>query len=178
MRFIETSLRGSFIIEIEPNRDSRGFFSRTFCGREFGEHGLVAAFVQCSVSHRLKQGTLRDLHYQVPPACEVKLVRCTAGAIYDVIVDLRPDSPTYLRHVGVELTAQNCPALYIPESFAHGMQTLIDNTEVFYQISEFYAPGQVTGLRFNDPKLGIQWPIPITSISEKDMNWPLLSSNL
>jgi dTDP-4-dehydrorhamnose 3,5-epimerase len=174
MRFIETCLQGAFIIESEPNADSRGFFARTFCGREFAEHGLVSSFVQCSVSMNRNSGTLRGLHYQLPPACETKLVRCTAGALYDVIVDLRRTSPTYLQHIGVKLTAQNRRAVYVPEMFAHGFQTLTDETEVFYQINEFYTPSLGSGLRFNDPKLGIQWPLPVSSISEKDLNWALL----
>jgi dTDP-4-dehydrorhamnose 3,5-epimerase len=174
VRFIETNLPGAFIIESEPSEDSRGLFARTFCAREFGSHGLVAAFVQCSVSMSHNRGTLRGLHYQLPPACEVKLVRCTAGELYDVIVDLRPDSRTYLQHCSVELTARNRRALYVPEMFAHGLQTLVDKTEVLYQISEFYAPDKAAGLRFNDPKLAIQWPIPVTTISEKDLSWPLL----
>ena len=174
MRFIETNLPGVFIIEPEPNEDSRGLFARTFCAREFGSRGLTTAFVQCSVSMSRNRGTLRGLHYQLPPACEIKLVRCTAGALYDVIVDLRPDSRTYLQHTAVELTARNRRALYVPKMFAHGLQTLIDDTEVFYQISEFYAPDKAAGLRFNDPMLAIQWPIPVTAISEKDQNWPLL----
>jgi dTDP-4-dehydrorhamnose 3,5-epimerase len=177
MQFVKTKLAGSFIIEPEPNEDARGLFARTFCAREFREHELIPTFVQCSVSMSRARGTLRGLHYQLPPACEVKLVRCTAGAIYDVIVDLRPDSPTYLQHITVELTSQNRRALYVPEMFAHGLQTLVDGTEVFYQISEFYAPDRAMGLRFNDPKLAIQWPIPVTTISEKDLNWPLLVDN-
>jgi dTDP-4-dehydrorhamnose 3,5-epimerase len=174
MRFTETRLAGAFIIETEPNIDERGFFARTFCAGEFEEHGLSTTFVQCSVSQSVNRGTIRGMHFQVQPACEVKLVRCTSGAIYDVIIDLRPNSPTYLQHIGVELTGGNHRALYIPELFAHGMQTLVDDTEVFYQISEFYAPDKSSGLRHNDPKLGIQWPVPVTNISEKDLNWPLL----
>jgi dTDP-4-dehydrorhamnose 3,5-epimerase len=174
MRFFETELTGAYIIEPEPNYDERGFFARTFCAREFAEHGLKSAFVQCSISNTSRRGTLRGLHYQLPPSCEVKLVRCTAGAIYDVIVDLRRDSPTYLQHVGVELTARNHWALYVPEMFAHGMQVLEDNTEVLYQISEFYAPDKAAGLRYDDPKLAIKWPIPVSIIAEKDKSWPLL----
>jgi dTDP-4-dehydrorhamnose 3,5-epimerase len=174
MRFIETGLHGAYIIEPEQNRDERGFFARTYCAREFAEYGLSSTFVQCSVSNSLLRGTLRGMHFQKSPACEAKLIRCTAGAIYDVIVDLRQDSPTYLHHIAVELTAQNHRALYAPEMFAHGMLTLADDTEVFYQISEFYSPDCAFGLRYNDPLLKIQWPIPVVSISEKDRNWPLL----
>ena len=175
MKFAETGLAGAFIIEPEPREDSRGFFARTFCAGEFGERGLARVFAQCSVSMTREQGTIRGLHFQIAPAAEAKLVRCTAGALYDVIVDMRPDSKTYLRHVGVELTARNRRALYVPEMFAHGFQTLEGDTEVFYQISAFYAPDLARGLRFDDPKLGIKWPLSVTAMSEKDRNWPLLS---
>lgn len=178
MRFEPTKLSGAFIVEIEPHEDSRGSFARTFCAREFSERGLASVFVQSSISFNRKRGTLRGLHYQQPPACEVKLVRCTAGAIYDVIVDLRPDSPTYLQHVGVELNARNRRALYVPEMFAHGLQTLEDAAEVLYLINAFYAPDQATGIRYNDPKLLIKWPLPVAVIAEKDRNWPLLGERL
>lgn len=174
MRFEPTKLSGAFIVETEPHEDSRGCFARTFCAREFSEQGLASVFVQSSISFNRKRGTLRGLHCQRPPACEVKLVRCTAGALYDVIVDLRPNSPTYLQHIGVELTARNRRALYVPEMFAHGLQTLEDETEVLYQISAFHAPDKATGIRYNDPKLLIQWPLPVAVIAEKDRNWPLL----
>lgn len=174
MRFVQTKLAGAFIIEMEPREDERGFFARTFCAREFEEQGLSGRFVQCSISLNRKKGTLRGLHYQLPPACEVKLVRCTAGALYDVIVDLRRDSATYLQHVGVELTARNRRALYAPFLFGHGFQTLADETEALYQINEYYVPEASSGVRYNDPKLGIQWPLPVAAISERDANWPLL----
>jgi len=174
MRFTATELAGAWIIEPEPHKDSRGLFARTFCAREFREHGLLDTFVQCNTSWNSLTGTLRGLHYQLPPSSEVKLVRCTAGALWDVVVDLRPDSPTYLQHVGVELTAKNRRALYIPEMFAHGFQTLEDGTEVFYQMSDFYAAKSARGLRFDDPKLGIKWPLPVNSISDRDQNWTLL----
>jgi dTDP-4-dehydrorhamnose 3,5-epimerase len=175
MIFTPTKLSGVYIVEPEPHTDARGFFARTFCAREFKAQGLAAEFVQCSISANRTRGTLRGLHYQTPPACETKLVRCTSGAICDVVVDLRQDSPTRLQHLGVELTARNRRALYIPEMFAHGFQTLADETEVFYQISQFYAPGKSDGLRFDDPKLGIQWPLPVAVINDKDRNWPLLA---
>jgi dTDP-4-dehydrorhamnose 3,5-epimerase len=175
MKFIGTTLAGAYIVELEPREDARGFFARTFCAREFGEKGLASAFVQCSVSMTRDRGAVRGLHFQLAPVGEAKLVRCTMGALYDVIVDLRPNSKTYLQHVGVELTARNRRALYVPEMFAHGFQTLEDNTEVFYQISASYAPDLARGLRFNDPKLDIRWPLPVTTISEKDRHWPLLS---
>jgi dTDP-4-dehydrorhamnose 3,5-epimerase len=175
MIFTPTTLPGAYVIELQRHEDNRGSFARTFCAREFEEHGLVREFVQCSVSSNRLRGTVRGMHCQLPPACEVKLVRCTSGAIYDVIVDLRKDSATYLQHLGVELTAGNGRALYVPEMFAHGFQALENDTTVFYQISQFYAPATATGLRYNDPKLGIQWPLPVSVIGDKDLNWPLLS---
>ena len=175
MIFVPTKLSGVYIIEPELHKDARGFFARTFCAREFEEQGLASEFVQCSVSFNRARGTLRGLHYQQAPAGETKLVRCTSGGLYDVVVDVRPESPTYLRHLGVELTAQNRRALYSPEMCAHGLQTLADETEVFYQIGEFYAPDKSTGLRFDDPKLGIEWPLPVAVINDKDRNWPLLA---
>jgi dTDP-4-dehydrorhamnose 3,5-epimerase len=171
MRFIATKLGGAWIIEPDFHEDSRGLFARTFCAREFREQGLVDTFVQCNTSWNARKGTIRGLHYQAPPSSEAKLVRCTAGALLDVIVDLRPDSPTYLQHVGVELTARNRSALYIPEMFAHGFQTLEDSTEVFYKMSESYAPKSARGLRYDDPKLGIRWPLPVASISDQDKSW-------
>jgi dTDP-4-dehydrorhamnose 3,5-epimerase len=174
MRFTATKLGGSFIIEPEPHEDGRGLFARTFCAREFREQGLADSFVQCNTSWNARKGTVRGLHYQISPSSEVKLVRCTAGALWDVIVDLRPDSPTYMQHVGIELTATNRLALYIPEMFGHGFQTLEDGTEVFYQMSEFYAPKLARGFRHDDPKLKIEWPLPATSISDQDLSWPLL----
>lgn len=174
MRFVETKLRGAYIIEPEPHADERGLFARTFCAREFQAQGLASSFVQCSLSVSRKRGTLRGLHFQLPPACEVKLVRCTAGALLDVIVDLRPDSPSYLQHIGVELTAKNRRTLYVPQMFAHGLQTLEDNTEVFYQISEYFAPDKAAGMRYDDPRLRIAWPLSVACISQKDLQWPLL----
>lgn len=178
MKFTETKLKGAFIIELEERTDSRGFFARTFCAREFEEHGLKPAVVQCNMSYNHKKGTMRGMHYQIEPAMEAKLVRCTRGAVYDVIVDMRPDSPTYLQHIGVELTADNRKALYVPEMFAHGYLTLVDGAEVFYQVSEFYTPGTERGLRYDDPALGIEWPVPIEVISEKDAAWALLSKEV
>jgi len=173
MIFRETKLAGAFIIELEKLEDERGFFARAWCQREFEAQGLVSRFVQCNVSYNKKKGTLRGMHYQVAPYEEVKLVRCTRGAIYDVIIDLRPDSPTYTQWLGVELTADNYRMLYVPEGCAHGYQTLTDNAEVFYQVSQFYAPQCERGVRWNDPAFNIQWPIdhPII-LSEKDQRWP------
>jgi dTDP-4-dehydrorhamnose 3,5-epimerase len=173
MQFTETKLKGAYIIDLERREDSRGFFARTFCAHEFHNQGLVGTFVQCNISWNVQRGTIRGMHYQLPPSCEVKLVRCTAGAIWDVIVDLRKESPTYLQSFGVELSVRNRTALYIPKMFAHGFQTLENETEVFYQMSEFYAPDFSTGLRYNDPKLRIEWPLPATLISDRDRRWAL-----
>ena len=174
MKFIGTKLEGAWVIEPRLYEDSRGLFARTYCTREFREQGLVDSFVQCNTSWNARKGTVRGLHYQLPPSSEVKLVRCTAGAAWDVIVDLRPDSPTYLQHVSVELTAKNRLALYIPELLAHGFQALEDGTEVFYQMSAFYTPELSRGLRYDDPRLGIKWPLPVASISDQDRAWALL----
>jgi len=174
MLFTETALKGAFLIDIERQEDNRGFFARTFCGQEFVAQGLEVTNVQCSIAFNHKKGTIRGMHYQVAPATEAKLVRCTQGAIYDVIVDMRPESPTYLSHVGVELTADNRRALYVPEMFAHGYQTLMDGAEVIYQMNKFYTPGYERGLHYDDPILGIEWPLPVSEISEKDLKWPLL----
>lgn len=176
MRFIETTLAGAFIIEPEIREDVRGGFGRTFCVNEFAAHGLSTNIVQANLSFNHLRGTLRGLHYQLAPAAETKIIRCTSGAILDVIVDLRPESPTYLQHLAVELTAANRRALYVPKLFAHGYQTLTDGAEVTYQVDAPYAPGQERGLRYDDPRLAIRWPLPVSAISEKDMRWPLCAS--
>lgn len=170
----ETPLAGAFVIDVELKPDQRGFFARSFCRAEFEARGLKGAVAQCNISYNHRRGTVRGLHYQVAPAAEVKLVRCTRGAIYDVIVDLRPGSPTYMRYFGVELSAHNRRALYVPEMFAHGYQALTDGAEATYQVSEAYAPGCERGLRYDDPAVGIVWPVPVTVISEKDAAWPLV----
>ncbi|ADV65828.1 dTDP-4-dehydrorhamnose 3,5-epimerase [Deinococcus maricopensis] len=175
MIFTETPLRGAFIIDVDVREDERGGFARTYCGREFAEHGLKVDVAQANLSFNHKAGTLRGMHFQLPPFAETKLVRCTRGAILDVIVDLRPDSPTYLQHVAVELSAENRRALYVPELFAHGYQALTDGAEVVYQVGEYYTPGHERGLRHDDPRLGLQWPLPVTVISAKDAAWPLLT---
>jgi dTDP-4-dehydrorhamnose 3,5-epimerase len=172
MIFFETGLTGAFIIEIERLEDKRGFFARSWCQREFEAHGLNPRLVQCNISHNMKQGTLRGMHFQVAPYAEAKLIRCTRGAIHDVIIDLRSESPTFKQHFGMELTSEARNALYVPEGFAHGFLTLADDTEVFYQMSEFYAPGYGRGVRWNDPAFGIQWPAPVTLISERDASYP------
>lgn len=168
MIFTETKLEGVFIIEPERLEDERGFFARTWCQQEFEAHGLNARMAQCSISFNKKRGTLRGMHYQAAPHEEVKVVRCTMGSIYDVIIDLRKHSRTFKQWIAIELTAQNRVALYIPEGFAHGFQTLKDNTEVFYQISEFFVPDSSRGLRWNDPAFNISWPSVDRVISHKD----------
>jgi dTDP-4-dehydrorhamnose 3,5-epimerase len=170
--FTETAFNGVFIIEPERREDERGFFARTWCVREFEGHGLNPRVVQCNVSYNKKKGTLRGMHFQVAPHEEAKLVRCTMGTIHDVIIDLRPTSPTYAKHIAVVLSAQNRRMLFIPEGFAHGFQTLEDHTEVFYQMSEMYAPECARGVRWNDPAFGIQWPDDARIISEGDQRYP------
>ncbi len=174
MVFRETALPGVFIVDLERREDSRGFFARAFCAREFERHGVEARVAQANISFSRHKGTVRGLHYQVPPAAETKLVRCVRGAIWDVVVDLRPDSETYLQHLGVELSADNRRALIVPGLVAHGTQTLTDDAEMLYLVSEFYTPGCERGLRHDDPVLGIRWPLPVTVISDKDAAWPLL----
>lgn len=176
MIFTETILRGAFIIDIEPVEDERGFFARTWCQREFESHGLCTQWVQCNISFNKHKGTLRGMHYQGAPFAEVKLVRCTAGAIYDVIIDLRPVSPTFKHWVSVELTAERRRMLYVPEEFGHGFQTLDENTEVFYQMSQFYAPEYARGVRWNDPAFKISWPLARPIMSEKDRGFLDFSS--
>jgi dTDP-4-dehydrorhamnose 3,5-epimerase len=175
MIFTETKLKGAFILDLERREDSRGYFARAFCQNEFKANGLKPTIAQANVAFNLKKGTVRGMHFQFPPAAETKLVRCTRGAILDIIVDLRPESPTYLDLTAVELSEDNGRALYVPERFAHGYQALRDNTETSYQVGEFYTPGTEGGLMYNDPRLGLKWPLPLTSISEKDQGWKLLS---
>lgn len=173
MKFTETKLKGAYIIEPELITDERGFFARSWCQKEFTERGLNPNLVQCNISFNLKKGTLRGMHYQAKPHEEAKLVRCTRGAIYDVIIDIRPDSPTFKQWVAVELTAENHKMLYIPEGMAHGFQTLVDNTEVFYQMSEFYDPELARGVCWDDPKFQIIWPeVDERVISDKDLSYP------
>ncbi|HEY5877276.1 MAG TPA: dTDP-4-dehydrorhamnose 3,5-epimerase [Nakamurella sp.] len=174
MKFLRTPIDGVAILELEERGDQRGFFARSFCRDEFEANGLLPDVVQCNISYNHVAGTLRGMHFQLEPATEAKLVRCIAGSIVDVIVDLRPDSTTFRQHVSVELSAANRRSLYVPPMFAHGYQTLVDDTEVLYQVSERYTPGMERGLRYDDPTLGLSWPLPVTLISEKDANWPLL----
>jgi dTDP-4-dehydrorhamnose 3,5-epimerase len=172
MIFNASTLEGAYVIALEPMEDSRGFFARSFCVEEFEAHGLNPRVAQCNVSFNRRKGTLRGMHWQVHPRAEAKLVRVTRGAIHDVIVDLRHGSPTHLKPFGVDLTAENGWMLYIPEGFAHGFQTLAENTEVFYQMSELYAPEHARGARWNDEAFGIQWPLPDRIMSDRDQAWP------
>ena len=173
MIFTETRLAGAFTIDVEPHEDERGFFARVWDGEEFAQHGLDTRVVQSSIAYNRAAGTLRGLHFQALPFAETKLVRCTRGAIWDVVVDLRPGSPTFLEWVAVELSAENRRTLYVPEQFAHGYQTLEDGSEVWYQMSAPYAPQAARGLRWDDPKLGIDWPpAERRVISERDLAWP------
>ena len=177
MLFTETKLAGAFLIDPDRREDDRGFFARAFCQQEFAERGLNTCIAQANVAFNRRRGTLRGMHFQFPPAAETKLVRCTRGAIVDVIVDLRPESPTYLEHLAVELTEDNGRALYVPERFAHGYQVLEDGTETSYQVGEFYTPALEGGLRYDDPRLGLEWPLAVSEISDKDRAWPLLAEN-
>jgi dTDP-4-dehydrorhamnose 3,5-epimerase len=169
--FTETKLKGAFIIGLDRREDERGFFARSYCQEEFRAHGLSSFIAQTNIASNLKKGTLRGMHFQYPPAAETKLVRCTRGGILDIIVDLRPESDTYLQHVAVELDENNMDALYVPERFAHGYQTLRDNTDTSYQVGEFYTPSTEGGLRYDDPRLDLKWPQSVTVISQKDKNF-------
>jgi dTDP-4-dehydrorhamnose 3,5-epimerase len=175
MQFTETMLRGAFLIDLERHEDGRGYFARAFCQDEFREHGLEPVIAQANVAWNRRRGTLRGMHFQYPPKAETKLVRATRGAIVDVIVDLRPESPTYLQHVAVELSADNGRSLYVPRRFAHGYQALEEGTETSYLVGEFYSPAHEGGLRYDDPALGIIWPLPVDEMSDKDRTWPLLA---
>ena len=172
MIFRETQLHGAYVFDLEKHEDERGFFARTFCRKELEAHDLIADVAQANTSLSKARGTLRGMHYQKSPHEETKLVRCTRGALYDVIIDLRPDSSTYKQWVGVELSAENYRMLFVPKNFAHGFITLTDDTEANYLVSQFYAPGSELGIRWNDPQFNIQWPIDVQVISEKDGSWP------
>jgi len=176
MIFTETALKGAYIVDMEFRSDARGFFARAFCQKEFEAHGLKPLIAQANVAFNNRTGTLRGMHFQFPPAAETKLVRCTRGGILDIIVDLRPESRTYLQHIRAELTEDNHRALYVPERFAHGYQVLQDKTETSYQVGEFYAPNTVGGLLYNDPGLALSWPLPVTVISEADQGWQPLAT--
>ena len=172
MKFQPLSLNGAYLIDPEPVADERGMFARTFCGREFAARGLDARIVQCSTSYNRRRGTLRGMHYQVAPFAEAKLVRCVRGAIHDVIIDLRPVSATHMRWIAVELSTDNRRMLYIPAGFAHGFQTLTDDAEVLYQISQWYSPEHARGVRWNDDSFGIRWPLADPIISDNDRSYP------
>lgn len=177
MKFNKTSISGAYLIELEKIGDERGFFARAWCQNEFQGHNLVTRFVQCNLSFNKRRNTLRGMHYQSAPLEEVKLVRCTRGAVFDVIIDLRPESPTYLKWIGVELISDNYNMLYVPEGFAHGYLTLTIEAEIFYLVSQFYSPDHERGVRWNDPIFRIDWPIDgDLVISEKDNNWPDFTS--
>jgi len=170
--FAETRLKGAYTVDIKKLADERGFFARGWCQDEFSKHGLNPNVVQLNIAFNHKRGTLRGMHFQKAPKAEAKLVRCTRGAILDVIVDLRRESPTHGQWLGIELTEENHRMLYAPEGFAHGYQTLVDRTEIYYQTSEFYAPELASGVCFDDPAFGIQWPLAVEVISNQDRNWP------
>jgi dTDP-4-dehydrorhamnose 3,5-epimerase len=172
MKFNSVPLGGAHLVELEPVADERGFFARSWCAEEFRSYGLNPGLAQCSLSFNKRKGTLRGMHYQAEPHAEVKLVRCTSGVIYDVILDLRPASPTYCKWFAIELTAANRKMLYIPEGIAHGFQTLADDTEVFYQISVSYHPESARGVRWNDPLFAIEWPVRDLILSERDRSFP------
>lgn len=172
MIFTKTHLAGAFVIEMDKKTDSRGFFARVFCRNENHAHTLTTDIVQVNNSFNPKKGTLRGMHYQLPPAEEVKMVRCISGALYDIILDLRPDSETFGESFGIELTAENRQMLYVPQGFAHGIITLEENTELLYFVNNYYTPSEERGLRFDDPKFNLQWPMAYREISEKDRSWP------
>jgi dTDP-4-dehydrorhamnose 3,5-epimerase len=176
MIYTKTALAGPLVIDIQKIEDERGFFAYGFDAREAAANGLILNYVQAKISFNHKMGTVRGMHWQTAPSTEAKLIRCTRGAIHDVIVDLRPGSATYGKHIAVELSADNRRALYVPELFAHGYQTLVDSTEVTYQVNTVYAPTCERGLCHDDPALGIHWPLPVSLISPKDRNWPALES--
>jgi dTDP-4-dehydrorhamnose 3,5-epimerase len=178
MQFKESKLRDAWLIDLEPARDNRGYFMRTFCVQEFAAHGLETSFLQQSVSFTAIAGSVRGMHFQREPYGEVKLVRCANGAIWDVIIDIRPESSTFGQWQGFELSDQNARQLYIPRGFAHGFQTLRQNVQVNYLISQLYAPKAARGVRYDDPRFGITWPLPVTMISEKDLLWPRFATGV
>jgi len=175
MIFSETPLKGAYIIELKPFTDDRGLFARTFCKKEFTAIGHDQEFVQFNHSITQKKGSVRGMHYQLPPFSEIKLIRCVRGGVFDVIIDLRKDSPTFLKFVSTELSEHNMLSLYIPQGFAHGFQTLEDNTQLIYHHTAYYTPGYEAGIRYDDPAVGINWPLPVTVITEKDLNHNLLN---
>ena len=171
MKFSDTAIPGAIVVDLDRHEDERGFFARTYCADEFAERGIELGIAQAGVSFNRRKGTLRGMHFQVDPAEETKLIRCTAGAVWDVIVDMRPGSPAYLQHFGIELSAANHRSLYLPAMCAHGFQTLADDTEVSYQFGDRYRAGHERGVAFDDPALGIEWPLPVTAISDRDRSF-------
>ena len=176
MKFIQTLLSGAYIVELEPFRDERGFFVRTFCKNEFSAIGHVKEFVQFNHSMTRHKGTIRGMHYQVPPSAEIKLIRCISGEVYDVIIDIRKDSPTFLQHFHIILSDENLKMLYVPEGFAHGFQTLANNSQMIYHHTAYYNPAYERGLRSDDPALGIRWPLPPGNMTGKDRKYPLINN--
>lgn len=176
MKFVPTPLDGAYIVELEPFYDERGFFARTYCKNEFSAIGHDKEFVQFNHSMTLEKGTLRGMHFQVPPSAEVKLIRCIRGKVYDVIADIRKNSPTFLAHFGIVLSEENLKMIYVPEGFAHGFQTLADNSQMIYHHTAYYNPSNERGLRYNDPALGINWPLPCKNLTEKDKKYPLINN--
>ncbi len=172
MIFTRAGLDDAWLIDPDPHTDDRGFFARFYCNDEFAEHGLASNMVQGNISYTAKAGTIRGMHYQIPPAGEAKYIRVLNGAILDVIIDMRPWSATYLRHIGVELSAGNRTGIYVPPLFAHGHQALTDDVEIAYLVSEFYTPGVERGIRYDDPAFAIEWPLPVSLVSDKDASWP------
>jgi dTDP-4-dehydrorhamnose 3,5-epimerase len=177
MIFTETLLKGSYVVELNPFTDERGWFARTYCKNEFSKIGFAGEWLQMNHSFTKHKATIRGMHFQLPPFSEIKLVRCIAGAVYDVIIDLRTDSPTFLQWFGVELSVQNKKMIYIPLGFAHGFQALSDDCELIYHHSQFYTPGAEGGIKYNDPRIGINWPLAVTNISERDNQHSLLDEN-
>jgi dTDP-4-dehydrorhamnose 3,5-epimerase len=177
MKFLETKLKGAYIIELEPRRDDRGLFARTFCKREFTEINHTKEFVQFNHSLSVQKGTLRGMHFQVPPTAEIKLIRCIRGKVYDVIIDIRSGSPTFLQHIGVILSEENMNMIYVPEGFAHGFQTLEDNTQLIYHHTNYYTPENERGISFRDPAINIKWPLVPENLSEKDQKYPYIDNN-
>ena len=178
MKFTETKLQGAWTVDLDQREDDRGYFARAFCQNEFAAHGIASDVRQANISLSLHAGTVRGIHFQYPPACENKFIRCIRGAILDLIVDLRPESPTFLQHVSVELSADNRRAFVVPPRFGHSFMSLTDDAEVMYLVSEFYTPAEEGGLRWNDPELGIAWPRDMATISDKDASWPLIGEQL
>lgn len=174
MQFEPTPFKDAWIVTLDPIGDDRGYFARAFCRKEFEAHGIEFDVAQCNTSFSKEEGTLRGLHYQADPAAEAKLMRCVQGSMYDVIVDMRPESPTYLQHFGICLSADNLKMLFVPSNFAHGYQTMEPNTAAYYLVDEYYTPKLERGVRYSDPSLGIDWPRDVTVISQKDQNWSLL----